>query len=61
MFVTDPVEPLSSQLNQDPDKNLVIWGLYKIAVLFIIEVWVVIAIVSYNFILSFRYRMLLNF
>lgn len=32
MFVTDPVEPLSSQLNQDPDKNLVVWGLYKIAV-----------------------------
>ncbi|KAI8883737.1 hypothetical protein K501DRAFT_333114 [Backusella circina FSU 941] len=31
MFVTDPIEPLSSQLNQDPDKNLVIWGLYKIA------------------------------
>lgn len=32
MFVTDPIEPLSSQLNQDPDKNLVLWGLYKIAV-----------------------------
>ncbi|KAI8059837.1 hypothetical protein BDF21DRAFT_370083 [Thamnidium elegans] len=31
MFVTDPIEPLSSQLNQDPDKNLVIWGLYKVA------------------------------
>ncbi|KAG1472756.1 hypothetical protein G6F56_001345 [Rhizopus delemar] len=31
MFVTDPVEPLSNQLNQDPDKNLVIWGLYKVA------------------------------
>ncbi|CAO3654580.1 unnamed protein product [Mucor fragilis] len=31
MFVTDPVEPLSSQLNQDPDKNLVLWGLYKVA------------------------------
>lgn len=32
MLVTDPIEPLSSQLNQDPDKNLVIWGLYKVAV-----------------------------
>jgi SCY1-like protein 1 len=32
MFVTDRIEPLSSQLNQDPDQNLVIWGLYKIAV-----------------------------
>ncbi|KAG1114379.1 hypothetical protein G6F42_014199 [Rhizopus arrhizus] len=31
MFVTDPVEPLSNQLNQDPDKNLVLWGLYKVA------------------------------
>ncbi|KAI8070584.1 armadillo-type protein [Gilbertella persicaria] len=31
MFVTDPVEPLSNQLNQDPDKNLMLWGLYKIA------------------------------
>lgn len=34
MFVTDPVEPLSSQLNQDPDKNLVLWGLYKVAVMY---------------------------
>lgn len=32
MFVTDPVEPLSDQLNQNPDKNLVLWGLYKVAV-----------------------------
>lgn len=32
MFVTDPIEPLSNQLNQDPDKNLIIWGLYKVAV-----------------------------
>ncbi|KAI8378521.1 hypothetical protein BD560DRAFT_325218 [Blakeslea trispora] len=31
MFVTEPVEPLSSQLNQDPDNNLILWGLYKIA------------------------------
>lgn len=31
MFVTDPIEPLSNQLNQDPDKNLVLWGLYKVA------------------------------
>ncbi|CAO3651720.1 unnamed protein product [Mucor hiemalis] len=31
MFVTDPVEPLSDQLNQNPDKNLVLWGLYKVA------------------------------
>ncbi|KAI8092662.1 armadillo-type protein [Halteromyces radiatus] len=31
MFVTDPVEPLSNQLGQDPDQNLVLWGLYKIA------------------------------
>ncbi|KAG1047677.1 hypothetical protein G6F43_009887 [Rhizopus delemar] len=31
MFVTDPIEPLSNQLNQDPDKNLIIWGLYKVA------------------------------
>ncbi|KAI9247622.1 armadillo-type protein [Sporodiniella umbellata] len=31
MFVTDPVEPLSNQLNQDPNKNLITWGLYKIA------------------------------
>jgi hypothetical protein len=33
MFVTDPIEPLSNQLNQDPDKNLVLWGLYKVAVM----------------------------
>lgn len=32
MFVTDPVEPLSNQLGQDPDKNLIMWGLYKVAV-----------------------------
>lgn len=32
MFVTDPVEPLSNQLKQNPDKNLILWGLYKIAV-----------------------------
>ncbi|KAL1930747.1 hypothetical protein VTP01DRAFT_10909 [Rhizomucor pusillus] len=31
MFVTDPVEPLSNQLNQDPDPNLILWGLYKVA------------------------------
>ncbi|CAO3638425.1 unnamed protein product [Cunninghamella blakesleeana] len=31
MFVTDPVEPLSNQLNQNPDQNLILWGLYKIA------------------------------
>ncbi|KAF7728827.1 hypothetical protein EC973_005453 [Apophysomyces ossiformis] len=31
MFVTDPVEPLSNQLSQDPDSNLILWGLYKIA------------------------------
>ncbi|KAG0194941.1 hypothetical protein DFQ28_000040 [Apophysomyces sp. BC1034] len=31
MFVTDPVEPLSNQLSQDPDKNLMLWGLYKVA------------------------------
>ncbi|KAI9472439.1 MAG: hypothetical protein EXX96DRAFT_489692 [Benjaminiella poitrasii] len=31
MFVTDPIEPLSNQLNQDPDKNLILWGLYKMA------------------------------
>ncbi|KAI7906564.1 uncharacterized protein BX663DRAFT_427236 [Cokeromyces recurvatus] len=31
MFVTEPVEPLTNQLNQDPDKNLILWGLYKIA------------------------------
>ncbi|KAG2207471.1 hypothetical protein INT47_004219 [Mucor saturninus] len=31
MFVTDPVEPLSNQLKQNPDKNLILWGLYKIA------------------------------
>ncbi|OBZ83281.1 putative inactive serine/threonine-protein kinase scy1 [Choanephora cucurbitarum] len=31
MFVTEPVEPLSSQLNQNPDSNLILWGLYKIA------------------------------
>jgi len=35
MFVTDPVEPLSNQLNQDPDKNLVLWGLYKVAVMYL--------------------------
>lgn len=32
MFVTDPVEPLSNQLNQDPNPNLILWGLYKVAV-----------------------------
>ena len=32
MFVTDPIEPLSNQLNQDPDPNLTLWGLYKVAV-----------------------------
>jgi hypothetical protein len=37
MFVTDPVQPLSSQLNQDPDQNLVLWGLYKVAVSFFLE------------------------
>ncbi|KAL0083980.1 armadillo-type protein [Phycomyces blakesleeanus] len=31
MFVTDPIEPLSNQLGQDPDSNLVLWGLYKVA------------------------------
>ncbi|CAO3615918.1 unnamed protein product [Cunninghamella echinulata] len=31
MFVTDSVEPLSNQLNQNPDQNLILWGLYKIA------------------------------
>ncbi|KAI9243995.1 armadillo-type protein [Phascolomyces articulosus] len=31
MFVTDPIEPLSNQLNQDPDPNLTLWGLYKVA------------------------------
>ncbi|KAI8388165.1 uncharacterized protein BYT42DRAFT_642429 [Radiomyces spectabilis] len=31
MFATDPVEPLSSQLGQAPDQNLILWGLYKIA------------------------------
>ncbi|SAM04305.1 hypothetical protein [Absidia glauca] len=31
MFVTDPVEPLSNQLGQNPDQNLILWGLYKIA------------------------------
>ncbi|KAI7849139.1 armadillo-type protein [Circinella umbellata] len=31
MFVTDPIEPLSNQLNQDPDSNLTLWGLYKVA------------------------------
>ena len=35
MFVTDPIEPLSNQLNQDPDKNLVLWGLYKVAVMYL--------------------------
>lgn len=32
MFVTDPVEPLSNQLGQNPDQNLILWGLYKVAV-----------------------------
>ncbi|KAI8984470.1 hypothetical protein BDF20DRAFT_816989 [Mycotypha africana] len=31
MFVTEPVEPLSNQLKQDPDNNLLLWGLYKVA------------------------------
>ncbi|KAI9496704.1 armadillo-type protein [Zychaea mexicana] len=31
MFVTDPIQPLSNQLNQDPDPNLTLWGLYKVA------------------------------
>ncbi|ORY93721.1 armadillo-type protein, partial [Syncephalastrum racemosum] len=31
MFVTDPVEPLSDQLHQDPNPDLILWGLYKIA------------------------------
>ncbi|KAI8136893.1 armadillo-type protein [Fennellomyces sp. T-0311] len=31
MFVTDPIEPLSNQLNQDPDDHLTLWGLYKVA------------------------------
>jgi hypothetical protein len=32
MIVTDAVEPLSDQLKQNADKNLTLWGLYKIAV-----------------------------
>lgn len=36
MFVTDPVEPLLNQLKQNPDKNLVLWGLYKVAVSFLL-------------------------
>ncbi|CAO3669348.1 unnamed protein product [Umbelopsis ramanniana] len=31
MIVTDAVEPLSDQLKQNADKNLTLWGLYKIA------------------------------
>ncbi|KAI8971405.1 armadillo-type protein [Pilobolus umbonatus] len=31
MFATEPVEPLSNQINQDPNPNLILWGLYKIA------------------------------
>ncbi|KAI8060892.1 armadillo-type protein [Gongronella butleri] len=31
MFVTEKVDPVSSQLNQNPDTNLTLWGLYKIA------------------------------
>ncbi|KAI7863000.1 armadillo-type protein [Spinellus fusiger] len=31
MFVTDPVEPLSSQIDQKPDTHLILWGLYKVA------------------------------
>ncbi|KAI9319642.1 armadillo-type protein [Dichotomocladium elegans] len=31
MFVTDPIKPLSDQLNQDPDPHLILWGLYKVA------------------------------
>ncbi|CAO3664461.1 unnamed protein product [Umbelopsis vinacea] len=31
MIVTDAVEPLSDQLKQNPDQNLILWGLYKIA------------------------------
>jgi SCY1-like protein 1 len=32
MIVTDAVEPLSDQLKQNPDSNLILWGLYKTAV-----------------------------
>jgi hypothetical protein len=35
MIVTDAVEPLSDQLKQNADKNLTLWGLYKIAVRYI--------------------------
>ncbi|CAM0141462.1 Nuclear aminoacylation-dependent tRNA export pathway component [Umbelopsis sp. WA50703] len=31
MIVTDAVEPLSDQLKQNPDSNLILWGLYKTA------------------------------
>ncbi|ORX50585.1 ARM repeat-containing protein [Hesseltinella vesiculosa] len=30
IFVTEKVDPLSTQLNQDPDLNLTLYGLYKI-------------------------------